>query len=130
MVTNLLTWEGARDACSNEFVFGTEKPTSTDEASSFISIGGSSKLKCQPSTTSGEETAKQWLEKRKLQALKRHQGQHEVPRSIPNNTNIEPQVLTLFLQTAQDQMKSLSLYRKEMFLRGGQILLPRGALER
>ena len=47
MVTNLLTWEGARDACSNEFVFGTEKPTSTDEASSFISIGGSSKLKCQ-----------------------------------------------------------------------------------
>ena len=74
-------------------------------------------------TTSGE-TAKQWLEKRKLQALKRHQGQHEVPRSIPNNTNIEPQVLTLFLQTAQDQMKSLSLYRKEMFLRGGQMLLP------
>ena len=47
MVTNLLTWEGARDACSNEFVFGTEKPTSTDEASSFISIGETSKLKCQ-----------------------------------------------------------------------------------
>ena len=47
MVTNLITWEGARDACSNEFVFGTEKPTSTDEASSIISIGGTPKLKCQ-----------------------------------------------------------------------------------
>ena len=47
MVTNLLTWEGARDACSNEFVFGTEKPTSTDEAGSIISIGGTPKLKCQ-----------------------------------------------------------------------------------
>ena len=78
MVTNLLTWEGARDACSNEFVFGTEKPTSTDEASSII-------------------------------------------------TNIEAQVLTLFLQTAQNQMKSLSLYRKEMFPQGGLMLLPRGA---
>lgn len=47
MVTNLLTREGARDACSNEFVFGTEKPTSTDEAGSIISIGGTPKLKCQ-----------------------------------------------------------------------------------
>ena len=47
MVTNLITWEGASDACSNEFVFGTEKPTSTDEASSIISIGGTPKLKCQ-----------------------------------------------------------------------------------
>ena len=46
MVTNLLTREGARDACSNEFVFGTEKPTSTDEAGSIISIG-TPKLKCQ-----------------------------------------------------------------------------------
>ena len=34
--------KGARDACSNEFVFGTEKPTSTDEAGSIISIGASS----------------------------------------------------------------------------------------
>ena len=47
MVTNLLTREGARDALSNEFVFGTEKPTSTDEAGSIISIGGTPKLKCQ-----------------------------------------------------------------------------------
>ena len=47
MVINLLTWEGARDACSNEFVFGTEKPTSTDEAGSIISIGGTPKLKCK-----------------------------------------------------------------------------------
>ena len=47
MVTNLITWEGAREACSNELVFGTEKPTSTDEASSIISIGGTPKLKCQ-----------------------------------------------------------------------------------
>lgn len=39
-MTDIPTWEGARDACSNEFVFGTETQTSTDEASSIISIGG------------------------------------------------------------------------------------------
>ena len=76
-------------------------------------------------SSSSSETAKQWLQKRKLQAQKR-----QVPGSSSSNINIDEEVPTFFLYYAQNQMKSFSLYRKKMFLQGGQILLPRGALER
>ena len=132
MVTNLLTWEVARDACSNKFVFGTEKPYSTDEESNIISIGGTPKQKwhlliarvpnngwkgenCKPSSvTRGSMKSLAAFPTSTLM----HRCQHYFHKLPKTKWNLCP------------CRYRKEMYRKEMFLQGGQILLPRGALER
>ena len=87
-MTDILTWEGARDACSNEF-FLVQKHKLQLMKPVVLSV--LEEHHCKMSSSSSE-TAKQWLQKRKLQAQKR-----QVPGSSSSNINIDEEVPTFFL---------------------------------